>query len=250
MDKKDKNKTLWNNTKEVIGMRIRNLREDKDLNQAQFGKVLGVSDRTIGRIERGEKLLDVEVASAISQFFNISCDELLRGEKPKYYQILNHTGLSENAVQYLNRKRLDKNHKNTHPLVQIINILLKDEVTADLLFSSLLIYAIKPIINISVKSPSILEKKYRFDLNLKEKATWAIVEEYLKSVCDTLRYKTSDSVYKVLEKDIDNAIKNMVKNNKLLQERIDRRVFEEDEQMTPEELAEDIKWERENRNKQ
>ena len=57
--------------------RIRGLREDRDLNQTEIGKILHMSQRKISYIERGEKAITAEEIVAYCLLFNVSADWLL-----------------------------------------------------------------------------------------------------------------------------------------------------------------------------
>ena len=63
----------------VIDMyeRIRNLREDKDLNQKEMAKVLNISQSTYSRYESGTLDVPTEVLIALSRFYNVSVDYIL-----------------------------------------------------------------------------------------------------------------------------------------------------------------------------
>lgn len=71
------------NTFEVNGMklsfgeRIRNLREDADLNQTQLGKAVGMTQRKISYIECGKYEPSVDDIVALCRFFKVSSDYLL-----------------------------------------------------------------------------------------------------------------------------------------------------------------------------
>ena len=81
-------KIYWNGTsKNIIGSKIRQLRQEKGLSQAALAsqlQLLGMecSDLTILRIEQGGRFVpDYEVA-ILSEYFNISTDELLGKREP------------------------------------------------------------------------------------------------------------------------------------------------------------------------
>ena len=61
----------------AIYFRIRNLREDKDMTQAQMGQVLSCSQRVYSNYERGD--IDIPTATLIklADFHNVSVDYLL-----------------------------------------------------------------------------------------------------------------------------------------------------------------------------
>lgn len=60
-----------------LGERIRNLREDRDLNQTQLGKAVNMSQRKISYIECGNFEPSVEDIIAFCHFFQVSADYLL-----------------------------------------------------------------------------------------------------------------------------------------------------------------------------
>ena len=57
--------------------RIRNLREDSDLTQAQLGAKINVPQRTYAYYENGERMIPPQVLIALAQFYGVSVDYLL-----------------------------------------------------------------------------------------------------------------------------------------------------------------------------
>lgn len=57
--------------------RIRNLREDKDLTQAQMGKILSCSQRVYSNYERGDIDIPTEILIKLAKFHNVSVDYIL-----------------------------------------------------------------------------------------------------------------------------------------------------------------------------
>ena len=57
--------------------RIRDLREDSDLNQTQVAKMLGMSQTGYSKYETGENDLPTEVLIKLAKFYNTSIDYLL-----------------------------------------------------------------------------------------------------------------------------------------------------------------------------
>lgn len=58
--------------------KIRELREDHDLNQTQMGKILGIAQRTVSYYETGERMVPPEIIIAYSNFFNVTTDYILK----------------------------------------------------------------------------------------------------------------------------------------------------------------------------
>ena len=58
-------------------LRIRNLREDKDLTQSDLAKILGCTQQTYSRYESGEITIDIYNLIKLANFYGTSCDYLL-----------------------------------------------------------------------------------------------------------------------------------------------------------------------------
>ena len=63
--------------------RIRDLREDSDLTQAQVAQILGCYQQTYSLYELGQQLIPPDVLIALAQFHNTSVDYLLGLTKEK-----------------------------------------------------------------------------------------------------------------------------------------------------------------------
>ncbi len=57
--------------------RIRDLREDRDLNQTAVARMLGMSQTGYSKYETGENDIPTEVLIKLSEFYNTSIDYLL-----------------------------------------------------------------------------------------------------------------------------------------------------------------------------
>ena len=57
--------------------RIRNLREDSDLTQAQLGEKINVPQRTYAYYESGERMIPPQVLAALAHFYHVSVDYIL-----------------------------------------------------------------------------------------------------------------------------------------------------------------------------
>ena len=76
------------NAVEVVSMylpRLRSLREDHDLTQAQVGAAIHVSQRTYAYYESGERMIPPSVLCALADFYQVSVDYLLGRTKEKDY---------------------------------------------------------------------------------------------------------------------------------------------------------------------
>ncbi len=57
--------------------RIRNLREDHDMNQTQIAKILGMSQTGYSKYETGENDIPTGILIKLADFYNTSIDYLL-----------------------------------------------------------------------------------------------------------------------------------------------------------------------------
>lgn len=57
--------------------RIRNLREDHDMNQTQIAKILSMSQTGYSKYETGENDLPTSILIKLARFYNTSIDYLL-----------------------------------------------------------------------------------------------------------------------------------------------------------------------------
>lgn len=71
---------MYYNQKE-IGERIAALRRQKGLTQEQLAGRLNISTSNLGKLERGEQGLSIDLLIEIRYFFEISIDYILLGEK-------------------------------------------------------------------------------------------------------------------------------------------------------------------------
>lgn len=66
---------------EKIGKFIANLRKEKNMNQQELAKKLGVTDRAISKWENGRGLPDYSLLQDLCDTLSISINELFSGEK-------------------------------------------------------------------------------------------------------------------------------------------------------------------------
>lgn len=64
--------------------RIRDLREDRDLNQTTVAKMLGISQTGYSKYETGENDVPTDILIKLADFYDVSVDYLLgRTKNPK-----------------------------------------------------------------------------------------------------------------------------------------------------------------------
>ena len=64
----------------MFAKRLRVLRSEKNITQAEFAKVIGVAQQTVGSWEKGNSAPNFEILSKIADYFNVSTDYLLGRE--------------------------------------------------------------------------------------------------------------------------------------------------------------------------
>lgn len=57
--------------------RLRELREDNDLNQTQVAKILNISQRTYSSYETGDRTIPYSALRTLARFYNTSVDYIL-----------------------------------------------------------------------------------------------------------------------------------------------------------------------------
>ena len=67
--------------------RLRNLREDRDLNQTQIAKMLGMSQTGYSKYETGENDIPTNILIKLARFYGTSIDYLLgETDNPQRYK--------------------------------------------------------------------------------------------------------------------------------------------------------------------
>lgn len=69
-----------------VYQRIRDMREDKDMNQTQVARILGMSQTGYSKYETGENDIPTDILIRLAQFYHTSVDYLLGlTDNPKPY---------------------------------------------------------------------------------------------------------------------------------------------------------------------
>lgn len=66
-----------------LSERILALRKARNLSQEELAEQIGVSRQAVGKWESGQSLPDLDKVIALSEFFEVSCDYLLKGAVPE-----------------------------------------------------------------------------------------------------------------------------------------------------------------------
>lgn len=132
--------------KKTIGKFIAALRHANGYTQKQLADMLYVSDKTVSRWERDECSPDLSLIPAIAEIFNITADELLRGERKSSNSDSDNTqgtSAKQKKTEQQLARLIDKKLRSYHTLsfisVGITAIGLIIAATVDLAFSKGLI---------------------------------------------------------------------------------------------------------------
>ena len=68
-----------------IGNFLAELRKEKGLTQKEVADFLNVSDKTVSHWECDKYSPDISVIPILAEFFGVTCDEILKGEKSPLY---------------------------------------------------------------------------------------------------------------------------------------------------------------------
>ncbi len=64
-----------------MGSFLSELRKEKGITQRELAEILNVSAKTISHWERDEHSPDLSIIPLLAEFFGVSCDELIKGER-------------------------------------------------------------------------------------------------------------------------------------------------------------------------
>lgn len=67
----------------AYGARIKKLRTTKGLTQEQLAEKMNISIAYISKIEKSQQIGSIELAVELSEFFGVTLDYLLLGQKPR-----------------------------------------------------------------------------------------------------------------------------------------------------------------------
>jgi len=110
---------------ETIGERIAKLRDIKAeecgrCTQQDLADYANVEKNTVYKWEHDLVSLNAEKIDLLSQYFNVSCDYLIRGGSPEHLVMMNETGLSDETITILSECRKEGFFYNISDLFAIL----------------------------------------------------------------------------------------------------------------------------------
>lgn len=80
----------------MFSKRLKLLREERKISQAELGKALNITQQTVNHYETGKRKPDQDMLESIADYFNVSIDWILgRSDDPKLRQITDTDMLKE-----------------------------------------------------------------------------------------------------------------------------------------------------------
>lgn len=116
--------------------KLYNLRKQKGLSQEELANRLNVSRQTVSKWEMGDSTPDMEKLITLSEFFDISLDELVMDKEPQ--KIAKNSTKSEIRNGLKDKVLTDENKKRTKKVWKTVAILVGILVLIDVI--SLIVY--------------------------------------------------------------------------------------------------------------
>lgn len=87
------------NWKHQLGERVSKLRRERNLTRSELGELIGISERDVGKIERGTHTVTVEVIAKICNKTGVSADYIIFGTVDTITAITALNGLTHEQAQ-------------------------------------------------------------------------------------------------------------------------------------------------------
>jgi transcriptional regulator with XRE-family HTH domain len=85
--------------RDAVGLRVRELREAREMTQEQVAELLGLAASAVSRVESGGRGLTADELALLAERFGVSADFLLFGEREEEV-LLRAEGDAADAVQF------------------------------------------------------------------------------------------------------------------------------------------------------
>lgn len=90
-------------TRQIFAQMLVKLRKDKGISRKKLAEDIGVSSASIGYYENADRAPDIDILVKIADYFNVTCDEMLRGVKSPDKNIYKDLWLSDKALNSLRK---------------------------------------------------------------------------------------------------------------------------------------------------
>lgn len=123
-------------TNKTFAERLTELREKTEKKRQEVADDIGISRASLEYYEKGKRKPDIDVLLKLADYYEVTCDYLLKGVKTENVSINNVTGLSDKAIEKLQNivkqstgSYISKNHKlKIDELEKFINSISEEEL--------------------------------------------------------------------------------------------------------------------------
>lgn len=185
------------NYESEIGERLASLRKSRNLTQNGLANLLFIQRGQIAKWEAGESVPKVEYVIKYADFFNTTCDYILRGISPENCTVMQEIGLSEESINYL------KSKMKTYPLpIRYIDYFLSDHFKADTIFQQF-----QRIIELQS------DAAFHNDIDDPSVVFSDGSSIYQSEIITALKIIANDGIYRISEEFFECEVKNAKKSN-------------------------------------
>lgn len=177
------------------------------LTQDYVSERVGMKRNTLSRIESGSQELRLEEIIKLADFYEVSCDTIIRGIEPEYAKINSVTGLSRESIQWFQTA--------TREQKVMVDTIFKNKKIADDLIAVFDLYA-----NLHIPATIRDEDgsnvfRMSFYLADEEKLLNAVLTEYIQTIMIQIRNSTPVEMTRRKQDDIavQEALKKLKENN-------------------------------------
>lgn len=109
-------------TVDCFAEKLIELREKKGKKRQEVADEIGISRASLEYYEKGKRRPDVEVILKLADYYNVTCDYLIRGVRSSYVDIHSATGLSDKSIEIL--QNILKLRKKSY--INMLNFLIEE----------------------------------------------------------------------------------------------------------------------------
>ena len=84
--------------RQEIGKRLRLIREEKGITQAELGEKLGIQFQHVSKYERGETVPTWENLIKLNELYNVNINWLLTGKGRMFHSLVNYSNPEEKSI--------------------------------------------------------------------------------------------------------------------------------------------------------
>ena len=104
-----------------IGKRIKEIRNDKKLNQREFAKRLTLSQNHISYLEKGIRKITEKFINDLCKEYNVNKEWLLTGTGEKYIDMIEGLNIDDEEIKYFLKKFMQLDMKTKVAIMNIVD---------------------------------------------------------------------------------------------------------------------------------